>query len=347
MALSAGGFISGLLVAVIFFSPRVDRWLSESSPVSADILVVEGWVSGQSLETAKKEFLDQKYSLLITTGGPLDDAVNMSQNGYLEFDLVAAGVSLNDKDTVPVVLVASGEPVEGVFARYTITHQDDTVGRGYTEAGMKRFSHSYDFGSKQADIIKVVFDNDHHSGTEDRNLHVGAIEINGFVIPARSEYAKYVRLQGGNLTERPLYHKSLAEEKVWSLIRSGIDSSLIVPLQIPETRIFRTYSDAVAVSEWIRNSGLSDVSVNVFTEGNHARRSHALYRYALPDSISVGVIGTERSGFYKADRLDFAFGRLNTLRQLSAYIYTRFFFNHRWHYRRIANRFGKVDKTGS
>ena len=347
LVISGGGLIFGLLLSVIIFSPQVDSWLSASSPVSADILVVEGWVFGQSLEAAKEEFLEGRYNLLITTGGPLDAAFNMSQNGYLEFDLNSAGVSWNDNNSVSVALFAFGEPVEGVFARYTITHNDDTIGRGYTEAGLKRYVYSYDVNDIQAEKIKVIFDNDHYAGTEDRNLHVLEIEINDVIVPGRSEYTKYVRRQDGNIIERPLYHESLAEEKAWSLSRSGIDSNLIVPLKVPEARLFRTYTDAVAVSEWIRNTDLSNVSVNIFTEGNHARRSHTLYRYALPDSVKVGVVGTERSGFYQADRLDFAFGRLNTLRQLSAYIYTRVFFNQRWHYRRIANRLRKIDGFGS
>jgi hypothetical protein len=109
---------------------------------------------------------------------------------------------------------------------------------------------------------------------------------------------------------------------------------------VPPVRIFRTYSDAVAVAEWYKRSDKASGAVNVFTMGNHAKRSLALYRQALPDSVDLGIVGVERSSFYSSDRMDFSFGRLSTLRQLGAYIYTRVFFNSGWHYKRIS---GKIE----
>jgi hypothetical protein len=342
--LIGGGLVICLAVLVFLFSTRIDNWLSEHSPVRPDILIVEGWVSGNALEAAREEFLKGEYKILVTTGGPLSEAFNMSRDGDIQFDLLQAGISWADSDTVKIVLYAFGEPAMGENARFTLIHKNDTIGRGYTAERMERYIFPYFVGNRRAEMIRVVYDNDFYTDREDRNLHVWKLAINGNVILARSEHARYVRRQGGETIVRPLYHKSLSEEKAWFLSEAGIDSNVIIPLAVPETRLFRTFSDAVTVSEWLRVTGQTYVAVNVFTEGNHARRSHTLYRYALPESVEVGVVGTARPDFYQSDRLDFAFGRLSTFRQLAAYIYTRVFFNHRWHYRRISKRTGEKNQ---
>jgi hypothetical protein len=340
-----GLVFAGVFILIFFYAGTVDNWLSEQSPVDAEILVVEGWVSGDALDAAEKEFSEGNYSYLITTGGPLGEVYNLSQNGFVRFDLSSAGIDWDSDDTVLVSLYAFGEPALGEYARYTIIHKDDTIGQGYTEAEMKGYVYPYSFGSSRPDVIRVVFDNDFHANREDRNLHIWKLNVGDLSFPVRSKSNSAVRRQSGKEIIRPLYHESLAEETAWSLSEKGIDSSMIIPLSVPPVRIFRTFSDAVAVSEWLKRSGETFRGVNIFTEGNHARRSLALYRYALPDSIDVGVVGVERSSFYSSDRMDFSFGRLNTLRQLGAYIYTKVFFNSRLHYKRISGKIEAMNNT--
>ncbi|MGF1583797.1 MAG: carbohydrate-binding domain-containing protein [Bacteroidales bacterium] len=342
-----GLFFGGVLVLILFYAGDVDKWLSDHSPVDAEILVVEGWVSGNALEAAGKEFREGNYNYLITTGGPLNEVFNLSRNGYVRFDLAAAGIEWNSYDTVMISLFAFGEQALGEFARYTIIHKDDTIGQGFTEAEMKSYVYAYSIADRQPDMIRVVFDNDFHIDKDDRNLHIWKLMIGDRTIPVRSEFTSAVRRQSGNEIVRPLYHETLAEETAWFLSTAGIDSSRVIPLSVPQVRIFRTYSDAVAVSEWLKSSGRTFKTVNIFTVGNHARRSLALYRYALPDSVDVGITGVDRSSFYSSDRLDFSFGRLNTLRQLGAYIYTRVFFNSRWHYKRISDKIEAMNNSGS
>lgn len=62
----------GLGIAFICFVTSVHHFLSLNRPVSANILVVEGWLPDYALREAAAEFQSGKYDLLITTGGPIE-----------------------------------------------------------------------------------------------------------------------------------------------------------------------------------------------------------------------------------------------------------------------------------
>lgn len=331
-------FLSLPVILIFFFSTETEEWLSRSSPVNANILVVEGWLSRNAYRDAIKEFSEGNYETLVTTGGPLDKVFNLFENGAVQFDLPAAGVEWSVNDTVRIALHAFGEPALGEYARYTIIHGRDTLGRDYTRDNMSRYVHYYAVRGQPAEKLYVVFDNDFYTDMEDRNLHIWKIEVNDITIPVRSEYTQHLRRISPGTTGRPLHHKTLAEWKAYDLIMAGVDSSRIVPLNIPAVRRFRTFTDAVALSEWIKEHGNRGDAVNLFTEGNHARRTRVLYRYALPDSVKVGVISVIRSGYYDRPRFFLSHEKLSNLYQLNAYIYSRLFFNHRWHYRRILKK---------
>jgi hypothetical protein len=329
--------LSCLVILSTFFSSGVDRWLSLNSPVEAEIMILEGWTSPGLLEQAALEFHEGSYSTLITTGGPLDKAYNMSMDGRIMFDINAAGVNWKSGDTVTFALFAYGEPAMGVNARYTIVHRDDTIARAYAQTGMERYDYRYVARDEPAGEVFVIYDNDIYTNDEDRNLHIWKLEIDDVTIPVRSEYTRLIRRTPSGIISRPLFQKTLAQEKAFQLIKSGVDSCLIIVLDVPYVSRLRTYTDAVTVNEWLKQERNLPVSVNVFSQGNHARRSHTLYKYALPDSVTIGILST---GSRAGRHLRFMGMDLNisTLRELGAYVYTRIGFNPGWHYRRIIKR---------
>ena len=325
-------------ILIFFFNTETDEWLSRSSPVDANILVVEGWLPQDASRDAIKEFNGGNYEKLVIPGGPLNEVFILYENGAIEFDLPAAGVGWGENDTVTIALHAFGEPALGEYARYTIIHGTDTLGRDYTNGNMSRYMHYYAVEGKPPEKLYVLYDNDFYTDVEDRNLHIWKIEVDDITIPVRSHYTQHVRSVIPRATGRPLHHKTIADWKAYDMVMAGVDSSKVVPLNIPEVSRFRTFTDAVAFSKWLKEHGNQCDAVNLFTEGNHARRTHLLYRYALTDSVNVGVISVERSGFYNIARSFLSSEKLSNLYQLNAYIYSRLFFNHRWHYRRIMKK---------
>ncbi len=333
-------FISFLIIMSVFFSSRVDTWLTVNQPVDANVLIVEGWTRAELVGEVALKFSQGGYTTLITTGGPLDEVYNMAYDGMIRFDLDAAGASWETGDTVTVSLWAFGEPADGEYARYTIIHREDTIGRDYTSPHLEEYRHSYVVQDDPAGEIFVIYDNDFITSDEDRNLHLWKIETGGVTIPVRSDYTRLIRRIRSVDIDRPLSQKTLAEEKAFQFMMAGVDSNLIVALEVPAVKRLRTFTDAVMVSEWFRGTGCIPDAVNLFSEGNHTRRSRLLYSYALPDEVKVGIVAAELEPAYRRDSgfTDFDPG---TARELGAYIYTRVFFNPGRQYRRIVSGMDK------
>lgn len=312
--------------------------MSVHDPVDGGILVIEEWVSSATLDSAAKEFLEGNYDKIIVTGHPHDDEFILYENGAVQFDLKAAGVDWNGDDTVKVSLHASGEKVRGVYARYTVIHGHDTIGRGYTRSAMQEFSHFYPVRGEDPGMMLVVFDNDTFTRREDRNLHVRKLEVAGTVISVRSLYTMHLEGKGSNARENPLHYKTRAGEGAAILAEAGIDSSRIVQIGFPRTERLRTFTGAVAAGEWVREAGPGITAVNLVTEGNHARRSRRLYRAAMPAGVEVGVITFEPSVFDSRKRFFLTCSQRSNMYQLNAYVFTRIFFYPRLHYRRISKK---------
>ncbi len=101
----------------------------------------------------------------------------------------------------------------------------------------------------------------------------------------------------------------------------GVDKRLIVALAIPNISRHRTYASALALRNWLRDSGTKTTGVNVFTIGPHARKSLVLFKRVLGPEIEVGVIaGTDDT--YDANRWWMSVrGTYVIFRKLVGYIY--------------------------
>ena len=118
----------------------------------------------------------------------------------------------------------------------------------------------------------------------------------------RGQYRILVTVGGPNdgVEENPDQTSSavLAANRLQEL---GIDKRHIVALTVPGVSRHRTYASALALRNWLRDSGTQPAGVNVFTIGPHARKSLVLFSRALGPGIAVGVIaGTDDD--YDPDR---------------------------------------------
>jgi hypothetical protein len=60
---------------------RLQPFLSVSSPVGGEVLVVEGWIPDYAMREALDAFRSRPYKLLLTTGGPLPQGMAYSSYG--------------------------------------------------------------------------------------------------------------------------------------------------------------------------------------------------------------------------------------------------------------------------
>lgn len=89
--LTAQGWVIAiaLMISVIFFSiSHLYPFLAVTSPIKADVLVVEGWVTDYAVEQAFTEFKSGSYRQIFTTGGPVERGFYLVE--YNNFAAIAA-----------------------------------------------------------------------------------------------------------------------------------------------------------------------------------------------------------------------------------------------------------------
>jgi hypothetical protein len=73
---------------MLFLLNHIHPFLAPTSPVKADILVVEGWVQDYVIKAAIQEFQKGSYQKIITTGLPIEQGYYLAQ--YKNFAELAA-----------------------------------------------------------------------------------------------------------------------------------------------------------------------------------------------------------------------------------------------------------------
>ena len=91
--------------------------------------------------------------------------------------------------------------------------------------------------------------------------------------------------------------QTFAERAAAYLRTHGPANLPVIAVPAPETKLERTYLNAVMVREWARQSGTALVAVDVYSAGVHARRSRLVYRMALGSKVEVGVLAAVPKGF--------------------------------------------------
>ena len=78
-----------LIVSLIMFAiTQIHPFLAVNSPITADVLVVEGWVTDDAIKAALSEFQGNSYRHLVTTGIPVERGYYLAE--YKNFAEIAA-----------------------------------------------------------------------------------------------------------------------------------------------------------------------------------------------------------------------------------------------------------------
>jgi len=132
----------------------------------------------------------------------------------------------------------------------------------------------------------------------------GALVIEGWV--SREQFMNFVALYKKGRYQRLLttggpYFLDCARDdvsyasQVAKLAReSGLAERELIVIPVPAVRVDRTQASAEMVARWISEHSVDLVSLDVGSEGPHARRSWLTYRRILePRGIEVGVIAAK------------------------------------------------------
>jgi len=122
-------------------------------------------------------------------------------------------------------------------------------------------------------------------------------------------------------------YKNYAEISTQTLIKLGIDSSIIVTLPSNDVIKDRTYSSALLVNNWIKQSGRKITSLNIVSKDTHCRRTYYLFKKAFYlDEIKLGIISSEDPTYNSQKWYKSSSGVRTVLDELIAYIYATLFF---------------------
>ncbi len=108
--LTAQGWVIAiaLIASVMFFSiTHLYPFLAVTSPMKADVMVVEGWLTDYALEQAFAEFKSNSYRQIFTTGGPVERGTYLAE--YNNFAEIAAA-SLKKMGVQPEKVVVVPTP---------------------------------------------------------------------------------------------------------------------------------------------------------------------------------------------------------------------------------------------
>jgi hypothetical protein len=111
-----------------------------------------------------------------------------------------------------------------------------------------------------------------------------------------------------------------------ALKKFGVPDDLVQMVPSRVTTRERTYSSAVALRDWFREHNAPVQSINVLTEGAHARRTRLLYQEVFGRSMTVGIIAVSNPDFNPRQWWRYSDGAREVIGESIAYVYARFFF---------------------
>jgi uncharacterized SAM-binding protein YcdF (DUF218 family) len=110
------------------------------------------------------------------------------------------------------------------------------------------------------------------------------------------------------------------------LQKNGLGSDLVqmVPSHVLDRD--RTFASAVALREWFREHNMCVRSLNVVTEGAHARRTRLMFQEAFGKDVAVGVVAVANPDFDEKYWWRYSEGVKQISSEALAYLYARLFF---------------------
>jgi hypothetical protein len=110
------------------------------------------------------------------------------------------------------------------------------------------------------------------------------------------------------------------------LIADGVPNEKLSTLFPNVAKKDRTYHSALEVKQWLAHEGISIQSLDIATEGPHARRSRLMYQKAFGDGVKIGVIALDDHEYDPKRWWRTSEGVREVVGESIAYIYARVFF---------------------
>ncbi len=274
----------------LFYVKYIHTFLCFSQPVNTQTMLVEGWLNNYALEIASKEYKDNNYKLLLTTGGKLPEFYKMSETGGLVFCIEEIPQLPDNIQISDITLECYGYKALGSFPHVNI-RIDEKIVSSFTVGRMKKDYH-LKLPEKLAGFKRLIIEypNDAYDTHSDRNLVVSGLHFNDIKLELRGKGRYFDRglIDGIDLIKVNAH--DFAFQSAGFIHNCGVADSSLIPISPGKAKINRTLNNALAVANWINHSKLPIKSINILSFDTHARRSLLVYRKVLPHDIEIGII---------------------------------------------------------
>ncbi|MBX2842648.1 MAG: hypothetical protein KTR26_12830 [Flammeovirgaceae bacterium] len=314
-----------LLIFLVIYISSIHSFLSVSHPIKAKILIVEGWLPNYALEGAAKEFKENDYDLVITTGMPLDPEYRMVTNGNLIFtpptpDTFPYSGNLEKPE---LVIGAKSTVLLNGYAKFKLFVNSTEIDDIKTTGEFKDYKFSLETPLEAIDTIRIRYYNDAFKNGEDRDLFVDSVKIAGQSFSARTDYFIYDRgTYGGSDIFKT---NSIAAYSANYLKYMEIEDDKILAIAADKKELNRTKSSVIAVKNWLEGNRKETSAINVITLGTHSRRSWMIYEKQLSELANVGIITLDDVQYDKNKWFLSPKGWFVVLKESAKYIYTMIF----------------------
>ncbi|MDZ7739333.1 MAG: carbohydrate-binding domain-containing protein [Bacteroidales bacterium] len=282
--------ISSLFVLI---NPHIYDYLSPSSRIKANAMVVEGWMPPYALELSYSEYIDGNYSHIYTSGLRSPDYYLMAMNGYLIFYLPDEMKQGKNSD-YHMIEINAGSEMHGAHAAHFNVYVNDSLTAGFTtQKRKKKYGLRWYGKTENIDSISIQFDNDRHGNFGDRNLYVKSIIIDGKQVISYQYNSVYDIGEPGGRNRKINNSVSYAEIARNKLISMGVDSSAITAIPGERVNIRRTLVSAIAVKDYLNENETGIKTINIVSLGVHSRRTWLTYKTIMGGDYKTGIIALE------------------------------------------------------
>lgn len=313
-----------LVLSSLWIFKNVYSFLAITDRKEADILVLEGWISNESLQLAIQEFQQYPYQQMVIASTSLPIVFTQYAQGELVFNLPNQA-DIQPSQVKEITVIAFSSSADSVHPAFHVVANDSLIGEGTTSADLGTYSFNLSHFPEPLDNIAIQLTEDTSKIDPHDSLYVHSILLDNQLIPswARSVIYRRDKRRRKNLVWTHLFSDS---EVAKELLIKQIPDSLIIALNAPEVHLNRTYNSALAVRQWVGKNYTTFPSMNIFTEGAHARRSLMLYRLAFGKHTNIGIISSPNPNFNSKKWWKAEEGRRHILEQTLKYLYAKFLF---------------------
>lgn len=256
----------GVLMLLLW---RSHAWLAITERSGGKVLVVEGWMDETHLEQTAAIFMEGGYDQVYTTGTIRPFAYYLVPGAQLRL-----GPAMNDFRSVEVSV--AGLPA----CTALVVMNGDTVLRAPT--GDRITHHGIDL-REPVNTIWIACD-PIYPQPGPPSVFVHSLRLDGKNAHELHAPLSIINPDSTLLPGTPSYAESAAA----FLAQHGVPAARITPVPAGGDPVSRSWANAATLGHHLGGEGIA--ALDVVTLGVHARRSRALYREALGEGVTVGVI---------------------------------------------------------